>query len=133
MKNTPTEKRAAIASSDLLAVGRPPARLPNGKKNPEYTRWYRTTPQGRASVEKWNKGDGLKTAMTKYRATEKAQVTAEKRVAKKRDRNEVVREDQCKCAECGMVFDRIAAALEGFRHLPRNRYMGVCGLCNSCG
>ena len=88
-------------------------------------------------MEKWNKGDGLKTAMAKYRATEKAQVIAkvskDKRVAKKRDRNEVVREDQCKCAECGMVFDRIAAALEGFRHLSRNRYMGICGLCNYSG
>jgi hypothetical protein len=122
MKKTPKTQRVAIA--------RPPSRLPNGKVNPEYTRWYRTTPQGRAAVQKWNSGEGLKRSMKKYRQTDKAHETERKLLEKKRDRNEVIRQDQCKCVECGMVFDKIAAALEGFRHLPKNRYMGIC---NSCG
>jgi hypothetical protein len=71
--------------------------------------------------------------MRKYRTTEKSKDTERKLLERKRDRNKSIRQDQCQCAECGMVFDRIAAALEGFRHLPRNRYMGICGLCNSCG
>ena len=131
MSMNPPKDQVEVASHELLAVCRPPAKLPNGKNNPEYTRWYRQ--QKPQSYQTYNASEKAKACRKKYRATDKAQVSKDKRVAKKRNCNEIVREDQCKCAECGMVFDKIVAALEGFRHLARNRYMGICGLCNYSG
>jgi len=127
MKTTKSE-RPNVVSADLLAVGRPPAKLPNGKRNPEYTRWYRQ--QKPESYQVYNASEKAKACRAKYRATDKAASVNRARLEGKRDRNEVIKQDQCKCVECGMVFDSLTAALEGFRHLRRNRYMGIC---NSCG
>ena len=104
-----------VASTDLLAVA-PPSRI-NGKPNPEYQKWYRANPQGKQAMKNWRKSERGIVAETKI-------------VEKKLDDGKLMRSGQCKCVECGITYDRTEAMLNGFRHLRRNRYMGIC---NSCG
>lgn len=119
--NTKSNSNAGsgCSSHDLLAVERPPSRLPDGRTNPEWKKWWReNTPAGKASVANYNSGGGM--------AKSKAKI-----VNAKREKNEVVAKSQVKCLDCGMVFEKDAAELEGFRFLgKRSAYRG---LCSSCG
>ena len=90
---TPTEDVKPIESTDLLCSSIP-ARMPNGKCNPEYRRWYRAkrkaagnpiqanrdgearkryraTEKGKAQVKRWNESEKAKAASEKYRASPK--------------------------------------------------------------
>jgi hypothetical protein len=67
--------------------------------------------------------------MRKYRSTEKASLVAAQRIKKEIDSGKRIKTDQCKCVECGMVFDRLIASIDEFRFLDRNRFMGICNYC----
>lgn len=106
------------SSHDLLAAERPPSRLPDGRANPAWKRWWRAnTEKGKVSVKTWNAGEGMAKAKAKY-------------VGGKREKNEVVERSQVKCIDCGMVFDKDTAELAGFRFLgKRSAYRGLCSEC----
>ncbi len=50
---------------------KPPALLPCGKRNPEYTKWYREHSNGRRIDENWNNSEKGKLALIRYRKTDK--------------------------------------------------------------
>jgi hypothetical protein len=117
MKKTPTEKRAAIASSELLAVERPPRNLPDGSWNPAYGRWYyrqnrervlsnvkrfKQTEKGRAIIKKYNRSEAAKLATARYSA-------------------------KVKCIECGIEYRKEDVNDRGYRKIGRNKC--VCDLC----
>lgn len=52
--------------------------LPNGKRNPEYTKWYRTTETWKEAMKRYRKSAAHAQAMKKYRSSEKGKQTAKK-------------------------------------------------------
>lgn len=59
-------------SRDTRDKTKPRTVLPDGSPNPEYRRWYRSTPEGRAQVKKWNNSAAGKKAQEKFHAAKKA-------------------------------------------------------------
>ena len=96
---------------------RPPAKI-NGKRNPEYTRWYRHT-----NPEK----------VTRYNCSEKAKACRKRyypKLKKLRHPEGQCTESQTKCIECQTIFDREEAKMRGVRFLKGNRgYRCVCNVC----
>ncbi len=71
-------------------VKRPKTRLPNGKINPEYQRWYRTTEKGKAANARYNESKRTGSARKKQerrdaRGGEPLRKHHDPKVAKKRD------------------------------------------------
>jgi hypothetical protein len=79
-KSDKAADRASI-SHDLLAI-RPPARLPDGRANPDYQKWYRKTAKGKEVVANYNKSKACKVAWGKYWASPKAKETRKKYLAR---------------------------------------------------
>lgn len=91
----------------------------NGKRNPEYTRWYRRMKP--ESVTNYNRSDKAKAC--RKRNYEKAQ-------SKLHDLKGKRYENQTKCVECGQVFDRNEAHIRGYKMFPGNRgYRCICDEC----
>jgi len=57
-------KDVAYTSTDGI-----PARLPNGKQNPEYLKAYRGSKKGRQSIDDWNQSEKGKACRARYRKT----------------------------------------------------------------
>ena len=93
--------------SDLLGA-RPPSTI-NGKRNPEYLKWYR------------------RTKPEKYRQQHNRDVELKKQAD--HNANKRAFRDECKCIECGMIFKRDDAILRGFRFLKNAGNRVVCDEC----
>jgi hypothetical protein len=113
---SPTTCGAAVRSSDLLGA-RHPAVI-GGKRNPEYTRWYRRMKP--ESVTNYNNSEKGKACRKRH---------APKVKAAKHEAGQPA-ENQTKCVDCGSVYDRIEAHIRGFRILKGNRgYRCICDEC----
>lgn len=112
---------------------RPPVSLPNGKRNPEYSRWYYWKNRGKLS--EWRKKyyeenkekiiainkrsratpEGQK-ALKRYQASDKAKECG------KRYRSKRV------CAFCGITYRLSDCKERGYKMIGRNKC--VCDLCS---
>ena len=111
-----TVNAALIGCTDWLGA-RPPA-LIGGKRNPEYTRWYRRMKP--ESVTNYNRSEKAKACRKRYYP--KAQ-------AAMHDSGKITPRNECKCVECGMTYKRDDAILRGFRFLKYARNRVVCDEC----
>jgi hypothetical protein len=110
-----------MTSQNAELSARPPA-LIGGKRNPEYMRWYRR--MNPESVTKYNHSEKAKACRKRYAP----KVKAARHAAGQRDEN------QTKCVECGMVYDRMEARVRGYRILKGNRgYNCICDECDKPG
>ncbi len=100
---------------------RPPVKLPNGKRNPAYWRWYRKTEDGRATTQKYQQSEKFKTAQARYRS--KPDVKA-KRNAKLREQHLF---GTIKCEECGSVYDKLTVIERGWKTI--GHWGCICDLC----
>jgi hypothetical protein len=112
-----TEGVAGIGCTDGLGA-RPLSRLPSGKVNPEYTRWYRRMKP--ESVTNYNHSEKAKACRARHYS--KAQ-------AAMHDNGKVTPRNECKCVECGMTYKRDDAILRGFRFLKTAGNKVVCDEC----
>jgi len=88
---------------------RPRAKLPNGKTNPEYTNWWRTTEKGRACVKSWNHSEG-------HKKSKKALYNKRYPIGKR------------KCVECGSEYGVDKILERGWKTI--GRYGCICDLCS---
>lgn len=101
---------------------RPPARI-DGKRNPEYSQWYR---QRNAA------------ALATYNRSEKARACKDRYYRKVKESKHAAgqcTETQTKCIECGMVIERAEAYLRGFRVFAgpvKGGGRGYRCICNEC-
>jgi hypothetical protein len=102
----------------MNTLERPPALLPNGKRNKDYTRWYRQ--MNPDSVKDYNCSDKGKACAKRHYAKHKTAM---------HEQNKVTYCDECKCVVCEMVFKKVDAILRGFRF---QRYAGNLGVCEEC-
>lgn len=98
---------------------RPKARLPSGKPNPEYWRWYYA-----------NHKDACRAASRKYNASEKAVAARQRYSGRYYEENTMVHNDETKCIECGMVFKIADGHARKFRFLHGNG--GQRCWCDEC-
>lgn len=66
---TSTNKKAGRGCPEATCCAsseRPRSLLTNGKPNPEYHRWWRTTEKGKATVKAWNDSESKRTASRKW-------------------------------------------------------------------
>lgn len=101
------------AAKNVEATPAAPPLLVNGKFNKEYQRWYRSTPSGKECMRRWRK-------------SQKGVASESRRLDRRRPSR--VQQDQCRCLECGIVYDKTSAIIEGFKFLIGN-HKGVCKSC----
>lgn len=58
---------------------KPKARLSNGKANPEYQKWYRTTEKGITSRDNYNVSDAARKVKKKYRQSSRGRMKIQER------------------------------------------------------
>ena len=102
MSKLNSRQECALTEKVDLQLGIPPPSHINGKKNPEYTRWYRSTPAGKAAVAKWNQSAAYKKARSKYLATENGKALAKEGAARRY--SEQFPLGSRKCVECGSQY-----------------------------
>lgn len=104
----------------------PPAMV-NGKTNPAYSKWKRTTPEGKASASKWNHSVAGKAARDKYNSSTAAKAAKRRLRLRKHEAGVITPVGCVQCAKCKMTFERYLALSQGFRTITRNK-----GLCADC-
>jgi hypothetical protein len=109
---------------DLRLGDAPPSHI-NGKKNPEYTRWYRSTPAGKAAVAKWNQSDACKKVRSKYLSTDKGKALARQGAARRYA--EQFPDGSRKCVECNSQYHIPDILSRGWTLV--GKFGCVCDLC----
>lgn len=104
----------------------PPSRI-NGRKNPEYTRWYRTTQKGKESVKKWNASQKAKEASAKH--AKKPKVKKAKREKSLATYHKEFPFGSLKCLKCKKDFCKTAVTTQGWPRI--GRYTTVCEACEN--
>jgi hypothetical protein len=104
---------------------KPPSRLPDGRTNPEWRKWYRLTEKGKAAIARHAKTESFKNAQAKYRA--KPESKALKNESVKKRRRESYPSGRKQCIECGIVYHADSALARGFRLI--GKYKCLCDLC----
>lgn len=94
------------------AEERPPSTLPDGRRNPAYSKWYYHTPQGKA-------------ARAKYLASDKGKAAIQRKQAKREARSGIG--PAVKCVECGITYRFADVAARGWQRMGKFRC--VCDLC----
>jgi hypothetical protein len=112
-----------------VLLGTRPKSLINGKRNPEYSKWWRVN-----NPEKWKlmhdraQKKWVKNNPEKHRECQRRYEP--KYRAALREQGIVHTKDECKCVSCGMVFTKDAALLRGFKCLSGARGFNV--ICDEC-
>jgi hypothetical protein len=98
---------------------RPPSYLPNGKRNPDYQRWYKSqNPEKQKEYsKKWNNSERGKAYKLLHDEVKKSQ-------------NLTARQGETICLECNMSFSREDARLRGFKFF--RGYGGARCICDVC-